>query len=444
MPISLPNLDDRRYADLVEEALALIPVHAPEWTNHNASDPGITLVELFAYLTEMLIYRLNRVTVENKVAFLNLIDAGKRKPDDYRDPARLNEEVRNVIRALRRPARAVTAEDYEALVLEKFPEEIARVRVVPRRNLSSSSKTADAPDHMSVIVVMRSTVLLKSETTGFKDYSINERTQSKPPFPLLGKTTDYLYVGLESQFTSIQFEIEDKGAGYDLAFEYFTISARKEPEWKRLSNDNHKLEDHTGGWTTDGAVEFAIPEDWGQTEVNGKQMYWVRIKTEKKPVKPATAFRVVAGLLKSVKKYLEPLRMLATIVHVVEPSYVRIGVQLTLHLEPDAIEDTVRRAAIEELSRFFHPLNGWRDGKGWPFGRSVYLSEVIERLAQIPGVDYVKTRNNIPHLSVIAPANKEVKDGAIPLEPYELVDSSIDIKLKFATKPALARGDFRA
>ena len=54
MPIRLPNLDDRRYAELVEEALELIPVHAPQWTNHNPSDPGIMLVELFAYLTEML------------------------------------------------------------------------------------------------------------------------------------------------------------------------------------------------------------------------------------------------------------------------------------------------------------------------------------------------------------------------------------------------------
>src|SRR5437588_5469120 len=122
MPIRLPNLDDRTYADLVEEALAMIPVYAPEWTNHNASDPGIILVELLAYLTEMLVYRLNRVTVENVVAFLNLIDAGARKPDDYRDRARLSAEVRQVVTELRRPYRAVTYEDFNRLVMENFPE----------------------------------------------------------------------------------------------------------------------------------------------------------------------------------------------------------------------------------------------------------------------------------------------------------------------------------
>jgi hypothetical protein len=177
-------------------------------------------------------------------------------------------------------------------------------------------------------------------------------------------------------------------------------------------------------------------------------MYWIRISTKKQPDKRATAFRVRDGLLKSVKDYLEPLRLLTTIVHVVEPSYVRIEVQLTLHLEPDANGDTVLQAAITELSRFFHPLKGWRDGKGWPFGRSVYLSEVIERLARVPGVDYVtKTKPNRQALLVIAPETKKAKvtDVEIPLEPYELVEFSGDIKLTtLPAKPAPAQGDLRA
>jgi hypothetical protein len=52
MPIQSPNLDDRRYQQLVDEALARIPVHTPEWTNFNPSDPGVTLIQVFAFLTE--------------------------------------------------------------------------------------------------------------------------------------------------------------------------------------------------------------------------------------------------------------------------------------------------------------------------------------------------------------------------------------------------------
>lgn len=61
MPLPLPNLDTRRWTDLVEEGKALIPRYAPTWTDHNVHDPGITLLELLAWLVEQEIYRANRV-----------------------------------------------------------------------------------------------------------------------------------------------------------------------------------------------------------------------------------------------------------------------------------------------------------------------------------------------------------------------------------------------
>jgi hypothetical protein len=73
MPLQVPDLDDRTYPDLVAEGIRLIPRYAPVWTNHNASDPGITLLELFAFLTEGLIYELNRVSDANKAKFLKLL-----------------------------------------------------------------------------------------------------------------------------------------------------------------------------------------------------------------------------------------------------------------------------------------------------------------------------------------------------------------------------------
>lgn len=51
MPLQSPSLDTRTYKELLNEALSRIPVHTPEWTNFNESDPGVTLLELFAFLT---------------------------------------------------------------------------------------------------------------------------------------------------------------------------------------------------------------------------------------------------------------------------------------------------------------------------------------------------------------------------------------------------------
>ena len=72
MPNALPDLDDRRWDDLVQDAVALVPVHAPDWTDHNAHDPGVTLIELFAFVTERQIYRVNRVPEPRKRRMLGL------------------------------------------------------------------------------------------------------------------------------------------------------------------------------------------------------------------------------------------------------------------------------------------------------------------------------------------------------------------------------------
>lgn len=71
--ISSPNLDDRRYDDLITEARALIPRYLPEWTNHNHSEPGMTLVHLFGWFTEQTIFRLNQVPELHYVKFLQLL-----------------------------------------------------------------------------------------------------------------------------------------------------------------------------------------------------------------------------------------------------------------------------------------------------------------------------------------------------------------------------------
>jgi len=73
MSLTLPAIDSRKYQDLLNEALARIPVHNPEWTNYNRSDPGITLVELFAFMTENLLYRSNQIPERNRIKFLSLL-----------------------------------------------------------------------------------------------------------------------------------------------------------------------------------------------------------------------------------------------------------------------------------------------------------------------------------------------------------------------------------
>jgi len=298
MPIELPNLDDRTYDDLIQEALGLIPSYAQEWTNYNPSDPGITLIELFAYLSEMMIYRLDRVTDANQYAFLKLLNGADWQPSPQKD---LNQEIRDTVRKIRQSERAVTRDDFERLAKAADPK-IARVRCVPRRNLVSENplKPEEREGQVSLVIVPHS------------------EDDSKPQ---------------------------------------------------------------------------PTPE-----------------------------------LLAKVREYLEPRRLLTTRIQVVAPRYIEVGVQLDIHLNRDVKEVDISPKVKMLLQNFLHPLTGGSDGKGWQFGRNVYVSEIYELLDRYKGVDYVTAtvvNNKEQDELTVSDPNRLVKVKgkliSIQIQPEELV-----------------------
>ena len=73
MTLDAPDLDSRDFDQLINEARQRIARWTPEWTDHNASDPGIALFELFTWLTETLLHEFNRIPDLNYVKFLDLL-----------------------------------------------------------------------------------------------------------------------------------------------------------------------------------------------------------------------------------------------------------------------------------------------------------------------------------------------------------------------------------
>ncbi|TNM39707.1 putative baseplate assembly protein [Nocardioides albidus] len=84
MSLPIPNLDDRRFQDLVDDAKRMVQQRCAEWTDHNVSDPGVTLIETFAFMTDELLYRLNRVPDRMYVTFLDLLGVTLHPPTPAR------------------------------------------------------------------------------------------------------------------------------------------------------------------------------------------------------------------------------------------------------------------------------------------------------------------------------------------------------------------------
>ncbi len=328
MPLPFNNLDDRTYADLLDEARALIPGLDPEWTDHNPSDPGITLVELFAWLTEMLLYRANRVTDANTRKFLKLL---KDPSDPGAAQADLADDIRNTVLKLREVSRAITSADYEELALRSTADDadradgiVKRAKCIPRRDLGAGTeddRQTPRAAHVSVIVLPLSTI--------------------DAPQP--------------SQ-----------------------------------------------------------------------------------------------ELSQRVSAYLNRRRMLTTRLHVVGPVYVPVGVEAVIATRNDVLEpvsgdyltehwaevpDTdLRKAVVQVLRRFLSPLPTDGRAAGWPFGRSVFVSDLYELLEGIPGIDYVSDIDlrstcppHVPRCVAVTPEWHEQGDLiGLPLAPHQLPLAVID------------------
>jgi hypothetical protein len=153
---------------LAREGLSLIPAYAPDWTNHNASDPGITLVELLAYISEILIYRALRITPDAKFNFLRLLGP----PENVQmeglvgQPAHVIEEAIRARVAEMTRANAVTPADFEALAasilhrllgIERF-----RVKCLPGVDLQRMPEAhglvaVESPPDVTVVIALEQT-----------------------------------------------------------------------------------------------------------------------------------------------------------------------------------------------------------------------------------------------------------------------------------------------
>jgi hypothetical protein len=155
------------FDELVREGGSLIPAYAPQWTNHNPSDPGITLLELLAYFSEILAYRALRITPDAKLHFLRLLEGRVASPSDALigvPSSVIDEAIRTRVEGLSRVECAVTPGDFERLAVDAAATYLdgrpgLRARCVPGLDLRRVVETqhpaaADATADVSIVLAL--------------------------------------------------------------------------------------------------------------------------------------------------------------------------------------------------------------------------------------------------------------------------------------------------
>lgn len=252
-------LDDVDFQQLVSEARTRIVRHAPEWTEHNVSDPGITLIELYAWLTELLVYRINRIPERLHFGLLALVGVEPRPPDCASVPVRF---------LLDQPGGG---------------------GVVPAATEIASPRTAGSESvvfQTAVELVIPHDCTLATYGTQRKGAKTQLAKDARPPDQLqaafaspaaagdavlLGFKTPIAGLVLRLAFESSRAEGSADGADPPLAWEA-SVAA---DEWEPVT----VVADETGGFTLGGgAVTLQVPEAATEIKLDGVNRHWLRCR----------------------------------------------------------------------------------------------------------------------------------------------------------------------
>jgi predicted phage baseplate assembly protein len=258
MTLPVPNLDDRRFQDLVDEAKRMVQQRCPEWTDHNVSDPGVTLIETFAWMTDQIVYRLNRVPDRLYVKFLELIDVQLFPPTPARTPltfwlAAPPEEKQRIPASTK--AATIRTETEEAIVFSTVDD----LDLVPCAMASVATQAAGSEERVDTTEGLR-------RGTKFAAFA----TIPKPDDALVIGLTD----GVARCAIRLRLQCTIEGVGVDPSHPPLVWEAWDGEIWHECEVDS----DGTGGLNRDGDVVLHIGREHLATLIDGRRAGWIRAR----------------------------------------------------------------------------------------------------------------------------------------------------------------------
>jgi predicted phage baseplate assembly protein len=269
MPLTAPNLDDRRFQDLVDEAKKRIPQYNKDWTDHNVSDPGVTLIELFAWMTDLILYRLNRVPDLHYIKFMEMLGISLKGPQPAQVPITFWLSAPQSNPTTIPAGTEVSSTQTETVSPIVFSTD-QDLRVQPPKLQKVISRVAAGSGDKKSLIEQN----LRRLDAGFEGFNI---------FSDVPQNDDALYFGFENDlsFHILGFDMDFDpagGAGIDPTIPPYIWEAstgKRDVHWERCEVEM----DSTKGMNSAGRIQIHLPQI-GKYQLSDEEMYWVRVKIE--------------------------------------------------------------------------------------------------------------------------------------------------------------------
>lgn len=267
MSLPAPRLDDRTFQDLVDEAKKRIPHYCKEWTDHNVSDPGVTMIELFAWLTEIILYRMNQVPDRHFINFMDMLGIKLGEPAPASVPVTfwLSAPQATAILLPAGTEVASTQTETEPSVVFTTDEDF---RILPPKLGAIISRVATKdPDRKQY-----GEHNLRRLEAGF------DGVEAFSPVP---QVDDAIYFGFENDLSHhiLGFDMDCDpagGAGIDPTLPPYLWEASTGVVDRRWQLCEQEM-DSTKGMNGSGRIQIHLPK-MGKYSVNKQSLYWVRLR----------------------------------------------------------------------------------------------------------------------------------------------------------------------
>ncbi len=257
MSLPAPNLDDRTFDEIVQDALRRIPRHCPGWTDHNPSDPGVTVIELMAWMTESVIYRLNRVPEKSYIKFLELMGVALRPMQ----PARAwvvmqvaKGASENDLPVIPAGSRISTSGGGEPIVFETVEPVNLTSAVISRIITRYGERFADRTEALASGTPVVLGAFPEQAPVPHLFYLGSERLGS---------------VGPRHQFLLHAHPVIESSSGINVEWECWNGE-----EWEIVL----PAVDETRGFSRPGTIVFDTVPDLEQTTIAGVESFWIRAR----------------------------------------------------------------------------------------------------------------------------------------------------------------------
>jgi len=126
-------------------------------------------------------------------------------------------------------------------------------------------------------------------TPVFNDVTTEAASIGGTSFTIINDSDDELYIGANEPFSSMSFDFHTVGYGYNIDVEYYAGTAT--PVWTSVEN----LSDDTSEFTSDGRITYQLPSNWIKTDINGSNLYWIKITSINTPTRVANVYSIIPG-----------------------------------------------------------------------------------------------------------------------------------------------------